>query len=141
MTHIIDTVPIFEIIEGAGLNPNLMSAIQSVSQSGSLFMSVISHGEITGQIEQITDPTRRRDAQSNYSNLRAFVTDERLLPFNELISLAWANNREIIFANGYTDCTTEELMVFSTAMAYNFQLICHQSDWHQSFPDFPFIYV
>ncbi|WP_282128439.1 hypothetical protein [Roseobacter litoralis] len=141
MTHIIDTVEIFRVVGGVQDGDPLLAAIKDVSQNGKLFISVVSHGEVTSQIERISDEALRKTASQNYKQLVASIGSKRLVNFDEAIAVKWATLTSKFSADEYPDASSEAIMVAATAEYFGYTLICQQEGWHKFLNDTQFLYV
>lgn len=141
LTHLIDTPQIYGIIKGLEEGDPLLERIKDVSDNGKLFISVISHGEISSQIDRVTDEGLRRIASQRYKQLVASIGTKHLVSFDEPVAAKWAALTTQFTSDDYPSVSSEALMVAATADYYGYNLICDQQDWHKHLPNLQFSYV
>ena len=142
MTHVIDTLELYRLVSDPRKNTKLAEMLGHVNETGRLFMSVVSHGEVRRLVFLRPTLALRNITEADYNKVLRFLGPDRLIDFDERVAETWAEMTAQIPAEDYPGVSSEELMVAATARHYNYSLITSSpKDWHQVLTDLNFAYV
>lgn len=130
MGYLVDTPEINRIINGLEEIDPLLQTIKRISQTGTLFISAVSHGEVAAQIGRIENKPLQIKAAQRYNRLVSHIGSKNILPFCSNAARSWAELASIV-RPGTLDASAEEMLVAATACFYAYPLICSEKVWHK----------
>lgn len=140
MSHILDTPQIYQTITTLQESDELMRLYERISAHGRLYISSISHGELSAAIDSIADERLRDSAEVSYRQLLAHIGAGNILSFDANSARYWAK-LTLLVPPGQADATAEGLMIAAMARQYKFSLVCRKYEWHSQVTDIKFEYV
>jgi hypothetical protein len=128
---LLDTNVISELVKGAKADAGVLRWIDEVEEN-SLYLSVITFGEIRKGIEKVGDPTKRLRLESFYEAMRARF-EERIIPVDLAIAERWGALSGRCEASG-TKIPIADALIGATALEHSLALVTRNIGDFQNIP-------